>query len=180
MRSRPVGAFRAFAFVFTGILLSTGAAVAAAWAVGDFGPLPGVSRKPSDFAPRCYQVTWAHVDSLYAPDHMAFAPAHLPRMLFLESQPYRGPTVRNEPWFVLSLEDTETDSLKLRSGVQFAGWKPAGSDSIDVRLELFPMTIRLRFAQAPEVDRARALIAWDTPGTQRAVVQLARVRCAPK
>jgi len=123
---------------------------------------------------------WAHVDSLYAPAHIVFAPAHLPRILFLETQSYRGPTVRNEPWFVLSFEDSDTDSLKLRSGVQFAGWKPAGSDSIDVRIELFPMTVRLRFAKAPTVDRARALISWDTPGTERAVVQLARLRCPPR
>jgi hypothetical protein len=180
VRSKSVGALRAFAFVLTGILLSAGAAVAAARAVGDFGSLSGIARKPSDLAPRCYQVMWAHVDSLYAPAHIAFAPAHLPRMLFLETRPYRGPTVRSEPWFVLTLEDMDTDTLSLRSGVQFAGWKPAGSDSIDVRLELFPMTVRLRFAQAPAVGRARALIAWDTPGTERAVVQVTRVRCAPK
>jgi hypothetical protein len=179
VRSRPIRAFRGFAILFTAIVLSTGAVLAAAWAAGDLRSLPGVLRKPSDLAPRCYEVMWGRVDSLYAPSHLAFASAHVPRRLFLGTRPVSRAADLNESWFELSVRDSATDSLSLRSGVQFAGWKPAGSDSIDVRLEIFPMTVRLRLAQAAAVGPVRALITWDTPGTQPAVVEMTRVRCEP-
>jgi hypothetical protein len=175
MRSRRVLTGPAFTFALFGVLVAAGVALGTASAPRGFLPSPG--KTPKSLAPRCYEVAWERVDSAYAPWRRMYGLARLPRRLRLESSQHPRAVGRDEPWLALSVSDPDTDSLTIRSAVQFAAWDVAGRDSIDVRLEMFPMTVQFRFAHEREIARARALIGWDTPGTTAADVQVTRVAC---
>ena len=100
----------------------------------------------------------------------------LPVVLRLDST-YLVGTQRRGEWRTVSVWDSAGDSKVLRSSVEFAGWRVVGRDSIAVRLEAFPIVMQPRFAARQSVTRGRALVGWDTPGTQLAEVQLKRATC---
>jgi hypothetical protein len=127
--------------------------------------------------PSCFRVEWGVVDSLYRPNRIVFDAPHLPSYLALDSTYDSGPRRSGESWHKLAVSDFAGDGRQLREAVEFAGWKSAGSDSVDVLLDVFPMSLRLRFASAPSASRARTMISWDTPGTRLATVQVIRTEC---
>jgi hypothetical protein len=178
MTARRVLAGTAFTFAFLGVLISMGVALAAAMASRSFPRLAGLSPSPSALAPRCYEVAWAQIDSVYAVWGRINGLARLPRELLLQKSPYARAASRGEPWLLISASDPDADSLTIQSAVHFAAWDIAGSDSIDVRLEVFPMTVQIRFPLRPTTARARALIGWDTPGTIPAEARVTRIKCA--
>jgi hypothetical protein len=167
----------AFTFAFMGVLIATGVALGATIAPRGFPPLPGIRPNPSVLAPRCYEVAWERIDSVYAFWGQINGLARLPRRLLLESSPHPRAAQRDEPWLALSASDPDADSLTIRSAVQFVAWDVAGSDSIDVRLEVFPMTVQFRFPDERQTTRVRALIGWDAPGTTAAELQVTRIEC---
>jgi hypothetical protein len=63
--------------------------------------------------------------------------AHLPSLLKLEANSRLRAYYPEDSWRALIVMDPEADSVTLRSMVQFAGWKAAGSDSIDVLLPTY-------------------------------------------
>lgn len=141
----------------------------------EFEAVPGVAPAASDLAPRCYEVMWGRIDSLYNPNRISMIDAdHLPSVLVLKPDVYVGNRRATETWRVLTMRDPDTDSASLRATVQFSGWRTAGSDSIDVLIDVFPMVLRLRFTSDSADVLARTVLSWDTPGTELLHVRLRR------
>jgi hypothetical protein len=168
-----------FAVSLVAVFLATGVATISLLATQGFQPVPGVPPDASTWPPHCYRVSWGKVDSLWRPNR-GMGLAHLPSLLRLGSNTQLRSNLRGDSWRALIATDPDPDSVTLRSMVQFAGWRGAGKDSIDVLLDAFPMSLRLRFATEGKSIHARTRIAWDTPGTQLAEVLLSRIDCASK
>jgi hypothetical protein len=166
-----------FAFALAAVLTTTGIAATSLLGRQEFLLSRGVPSDSLAQIPRCYKVLWGAVDSLYRPNRIEDGATHLPSYLRLESKAHVRTRWRQESWRVVTVADPNVDSATLRSEIQFAGWMTHGSDSIDVILEVFPMVLRLRFAENESPVQARIEIGWDAPGTQLAEGQLIRIAC---